>query len=353
MKKRHYLSVLAMLIAVSVLVCTGCGGKETLSSVKPTKYVKLGEYKGLTVSAPDTTVSEGEIEDTIMAALESQATKDPVTDRAVQDGDIVNIDYAGTKDGVSFDGGTGTNDLTIGSGTFIDGFEDGIIGMKTGETKDLNLTFPADYSKSDLAGQDVVFKVTVNSISVNNVPKLTDEIVPKLNANCKTVDEYMGAVKKSLEDDKKQTAENKEKSELMEKAVSNASCDEEKLPKWLVSQNQTQYTESITSFAKQYGLTMDQYLQATGSTQAQFDEQAEKYGREISKQQLVTYAIADAEKIALSANELDTAYKNYAAQYGTDVDTLKTQIDEETLSEYLLSEHVSDFLLKNAKITTK
>lgn len=350
MKKRHYLSVVAMMIIVSMIMCTGCGSAKTLSTINPDKYVTLGEYKGITVSAEDTSVSDAELEAQIKTALEGQATKDPVTDRAVEDGDIVNIDYAGTKNGVSFDGGTGNYDLEIGSGSFIEGFEDGVKGMNIGETKDLNLTFPADYSNADLAGQDVVFKVTVNSISVNNVPELSDAIVPTLNANCKTVDEYKAALKKSIEDSKKTSAEQSEKTEILDKAVSNADCDETKIPKWLVSENETQYIASVESFASQYGMSMAQYISAIGSTQEAFNKEAEDYSRELSKKQLVIRAIAKAENIALSANEVDDEYQNYATQYGTDVETLKKEVSEDIMSQYLLTNHVEDFLLENAKI---
>lgn len=355
MKKRqikHIRAVVSLMVVLSTLVFTGCGSSaKTLSGINPAKYVKLGEYKGLTVSEIDATVSETDIQSTIDEALKGQATEDPVTGRAVESGDIVNIDYAGTKNGVSFDGGTGNYDLTIGSGSFIEGFEDGVIGMNVGDTKDLNLTFPKDYSNADLAGQDVVFKVTVNSISVNNVPELTDAIVPKLNESCNTVEEYKAAVKKNLEDTRKSSATDATKSELLKKAVSNASCDQSKLPVWLVSENASDYMSSVESFASQYGMTMDQYLQAIGSTQEDFEKEAVAYGEELGKQQLVVRAIAKAEKIELSANALEQNYNTFAAQYGTDVDTLKKSVSEETMKDYLLTLKVRDFLYDNAKIT--
>lgn len=159
-----------MSIVMLAAMVTGCGssataGEETQNNIDPLKYVTLGEYKGIAIEAADTTVSDADIENRINSDLGSHSEMKEVTGRAAKMGDVVNIDYVGTKDGVAFDGGTGNYDLELGSGSFIPGFEDGVVGMNVGDEKDLDLTFPENYHSEELAGADVVFNVKVNSIS--------------------------------------------------------------------------------------------------------------------------------------------------------------------------------------------
>lgn len=354
MKKLFYRRTAAVLMAVLVLLCTGCTEEaQTIGSVDVSKYVTLGEYKGLTMSENDITVSEGDIEAAVLNDLEAMAEKKSVDDRPVIDGDIVNIDYKGTKDGVAFDGGTGNYDLEIGSNSFIEGFEDGVIGMKIGETKDLDLTFPEDYSAEDLAGQDVVFEVTVNSISENVVPSIKeDDVLEKLakkyDEDFNEVDDYLGYIKDTLEKANEEAALTETRIDLLQQAYDNAECDLDKLPEWLVSQNSTNYISSIESFASQYGVSLDQYVSLIGGSMEEFNDQAVEYGKELSKQQLVVQAIADAENISVSQKEIDDYYSNRAKEYNSTVEKLKASVNEEMIERYLLSEKVQDFLYENA-----
>ena len=180
------------------------GDTRLVSVDDVSKYVTIGQYKGLSLDNTVEAVTDDAVEGRVEQELQNKAEE--VTDGSVQDGDIVTINYVGTKDGVAFDGGTANNyELTIGSGTFIDGFEDGIIGMKKGETKDLDLTFPEDYASEDLAGQEVVFKVTLQSFK--RAPELTDEWAAK-NTDCKTAAEYKQEIRKTLEEEAKTSAQN-------------------------------------------------------------------------------------------------------------------------------------------------
>ena len=354
MKKLFYRRTAAVLMAVLVLLCTGCTEEaQTIGSVDVSKYVTLGEYKGLTMSENDITVSEGDIEAAVLNDLEAMAEKKSVDDRPVIDGDIVNIDYKGTKDGVAFDGGTGNYDLEIGSNSFIEGFEDGVIGMKIGETKDLDLTFPEDYSAEDLAGQDVVFEVTVNSISENVVPSIKEDgvlekLAKKYDEDFNEVDDYLGYIKDTLEKANEEAALTETRIDLLQQAYDNAECDLDKLPEWLVSQNSTNYISSIESFASQYGVSLDQYVSLIGGSMEEFNDQAIEYGKELSKQQLVVQAIADAENITVSQKEIDDYYSNRAKEYNSTVEKLKASVNEEMIERYLLSEKVQDFLYENA-----
>ena len=210
MKKRTaYLLILSLILSL-----TGCGGtggsagnaggaaaasqseNSALDTADLSKLVTLGQYKNLELSVNSAKVTQEDIDAQIENALSSEAEQVEVTNRAVKEGDIVNIDYEGKKDGVAFDGGTAQGyDLTIGSGTFIDGFEDGLIGAKIGDTLDLNLTFPENYGAAELAGQDVVFTVKVNSIKEEKLPELTDELAKKINPEVKNVDEFKAYIK--------------------------------------------------------------------------------------------------------------------------------------------------------------
>ncbi|MCR5651591.1 MAG: trigger factor [Lachnospiraceae bacterium] len=347
----------ALLVCLSLVLCSCTAEEQSLENIDPSKYVTLGQYKAVTVDKIDTTVSESDIEDAVMSDLSALASKTEVKDRPVIEGDTVNIDYVGKKDGVAFDGGTASGyDLTIGSHTFIDGFEEGVTGMEIGETKDLELTFPEDYHSEELAGADVVFTVTVNSIQADDVPAITDDgILEKLADKYEAekfddVDEYLDLIKGTIEKSKEEAAQSSYRSELMQQIYDASTCDLDKLPEWLVSENTTQYTSNIESFASQYGLSLDEYVSLISGNMADFAEQAADYGREISKQELVIRAIAKAENIAVDEKEVVDYYASKAKEYGTDVDTLKKSVDEKTLTEYLLSEKVQDFVLDNAVI---
>ncbi len=360
MKRNRLSAVAAILLCMTLLLPTGCGSqeevkKESLKGTDPGQYITLGEYKGLKLEKVDTTVSEGDIEVVVLSDMETVAGQKEVTGRAVKEGDITNIDYVGKKDGVAFEGGTGNYDLEIGSGSFIPGFEDGVIGMKIGETKDIPLTFPEDYHSEELAGQDVVFTVSLNSISERVTPGITDDgILEKLGdkygKEFKDTDEYFEEVRTNLIESKEGDAERSQRTQLMQMVFDNTECDLDKLPEWLVTKNADQYIESMTSFASQYGASLDDYLSSMGIDRKTFEEQAKEYAKEVSKEQLVIYAIASKENIQVTEQEVEDYYSDYAKQYGADVEVLKSSLDVDTLEQYLLSTHVEDYLYENAVI---
>lgn len=358
MKRLRKGAVNAALLVCLSLVFTGCAGQaQSLEKIDPAKYVTLGQYKGISVEREDTTVSESDIEEAVMSDLSALASKIEVDDRPVIEGDTVNIDYEGKKDGVAFDGGTAEGyDLTIGSGTFIPGFEDGVIGMEIGQTKDIELTFPEDYHSQELAGADVVFTVKVNSIKADEVPSLTDDgILEKLadkydKDKFDDVDDYLDLIKETIEESKESAADTACRNELMQQVYDASTCELGNLPDWLVSENTTEYTKNIEGFASQYGLSLEDYVSLISGNMADFSKQAEDYGREISKQELVVRAIAAAENISVDEKEVADYYARKAKEYGTDVETLKKSVDEKTLSDFLLNEKVQDFIFKNAVI---
>lgn len=353
MKKRMIGRWILIASAVAVLgLLTACGdeGEGSLDKIDPAKYVTLGEYKGLKIAGTDTTVSDEDVERSIQSALAEYSETKEVTGRAAKMGDIVNIDYEGKRDGVAFDGGTGNKDLELGSGTFIPGFEEGVVGMKPGDEKDLPLTFPEDYHNEELAGANVVFHVKANSISEKVFPELTDEFVQGLGTGAQTVEEYKSSIRDQLTEQNEAQARSDAESELMQTAVDNAACDTDKLPAWLLEKNENEYRTSTESYVSQYGMTLDDYITQIGSTHEEFDAEAKEYAVDKAKNDLVVKAIANAEGLEVTDQELEDYYAEYAAQYNTTAEQLKSSVPEDELKTYLLQMKVIDLLYNNAVI---
>ena len=327
------------------------------TNVYPYEYdvesmVKLGEYKGLTYTETDASVSDDEVESQINSTLTAHATAEQITDRAVEDGDTVNIDFEGKIDGKTFDGGTASGaSLTIGSGTFIDGFEDGLIGVKPGDKTTLKLKFPDEYkTNTDLAGKDVTFDVTVNYIKGDDiVPELDDDFVKGLNIDdVSNVKEYRAYVKSQLQANKESEAEKSKQSELLQQAVDNAEIKE--IPEELVTQYATQYTDYYKQYASYFGLELSDFLtQYMNQTEEEFNQSAEDYGKERAGYMLVVSAIAKAEKVDVDAL-YDEKVAQYAEQSGyADAATLEKDYSKRYLNQIIINEEVQNILEENAK----
>ena len=327
------------------------------TNVYPYEYdvesmVKLGEYKGLTYTETDVSVSDDEVESQINSTLTAHATAEQITDRAVEDGDTVNIDFEGKIDGKTFDGGTASGaSLTIGSGTFIDGFEDGLIGVKPGDKTTLKLKFPDEYkTNTDLAGKDVTFDVTVNYIKGDDiVPELDDDFVKGLNIDdVSNVKEYRAYVKSQLQANKESEAEKSKQSELLQQAVDNAEIKE--IPEELVTQYATQYTDYYKQYAYYFGLELSDFLtQYMNQTEEEFNQSAEDYGKERAGYMLVVSAIAKAEKVDVDAL-YDEKVAQYAEQSGyADAATLEKDYSKRYLNQIIINEEVQNILEENAK----
>ncbi len=366
--------VLAALFAV-ILVFTGCAGKDGKSGgngsdgeksessssgeedLDLAKYVTLGEYKGLSVKLNDTNVTDEELKEAEEDALASRTTQKEVTGRPVQNGDVVNIDYEGKKDGVAFQGGTAAGrDLEIGSHSFIDGFEDGLIGAEIGETRELNLTFPEQYHSEELAGQDVVFTVTVNSIKENVVPDLTDELAHELDSNVNTVAEYRTKLKEDISKSKGISARSQAYGELLQAAQNNAVISSgEDLPKWLIEENKKSQKESFEKSLQMYGMDLSTYLTQQGMTEKDFDDTLEAYAMTIAEQQLLIRALAEAENITVTDKDIEAQYEEDAATYGySSGQEFKSSVEEQgaqdTFKEAVLTRKVEEMLFGYAKV---
>lgn len=346
-KQRISAIILAGALALSM---TGCGNSKANAY---SKYVTLGDYKGIEYTKEVTEVTDEEVQSQVDSFVSGLTETKEVTDRAVKDGDIVNIDFVGTKDGEEFDGGTAEGyDLTIGSNSFIDGFESGLVGHKIGEEVSLDLTFPEDYQSEDLAGQDVNFKVTINSISVEEVPELNDQLV-KDNTDYDTIDAYKDSIREDLEKQYEESAEAQAKNDIFNKAVENCEVsgyDEAEVTE-LVDKEFESFQQTAESY-ESYGYSYEDVLSMNGyETEEELKEGITEYVKNYLKQKMVLYCIADKENIKADSEEVNSRVKEYMEMY--------TIENEEDIYEYygedyfelsVLSEAVMDYLKENAKL---
>ena len=347
------LAAIMMTVSMMAAALTGCGASEdNLSSIDLEKYVtSLGEYKGLELSAAKTEVTDEYIESYIDYMLMNYPELVEVTDRAVALGDVVNIDYVGKKDGVAFEGGTAQGyELAIGSGTFIEGFEDGLVGANKGDVVDLNLTFPEEYHSEELAGADVVFTVTVNSINEQKTPELTDEFVKQFE--CETVDEFRESVKISLEDSANATYTNELQTQVIDILTANCEFSDE-LPEELYNYYKGQITANFENYATQYGVDLETFVTSYyGTTMDEFNAQIEDGAASSTRQAMACALIAQKEGIEVTDEELNTKIEeNYANFVYESVDAYKEAENEEDYRDYLLTGKVLNFLVENAVVT--
>ena len=343
------LKLLCLCGLTAAVLMTGCAGSTDTTNVN-LGSATVSEYRGVKVNVAAPEVTDDEVDQKIQTNLKQNPNEVEV-DRAAKDGDIVNIDYKGTKDGEAFDGGTAEGtDLTLGSKTMIDGFEDGLIGVKPGEKKTLNLKFPDDYKTNpDLAGKAVVFDVTVNYIEGDDiVPELTDDFVKGLSiTDVSTVDEYRAYVKSQLQTNKESEAESSKQKELLQQAVDNAEIKE--IPEELVTEYSAQYTSYYQQYASYFGMEFSDFLtQYMNQTEEDFNKDAEDYGKQVAGNMLVVCAIAKAEKIDPDAL-YDEKVAQYAKQSGySDVATLEKDYSQKYLRQVVINEEVLNVLEENA-----
>ncbi|MBE6015446.1 MAG: trigger factor [Lachnospiraceae bacterium] len=311
--------------------------------------VKLGKYKGVEIEKRDGKATKEAVAEAINKERESNARIIDVDDRAVKDGDIVNIDYEGSIDGVPFDGGAATgHQLTIGSHTFIDTFEDQLIGKKIGDDVEVNVTFPKEYHAEDLAGKPALFKVKINAIQVKELPELDDEFAQDVS-EFDTFKEYEADVKKKLDEQAEKDARYIKEREAVAAAADNAEMD---IPEPMID---TQVTYLIDNFSRrlmQQGLSIEQYMQFTGLTQEAMRDQMKPEAVKNIRSRLTLEAIVEAEKIEVSDEQFEEELEKMATNYGMKIEDLKAQVTPEEVKEIkmdLAVEKATAFLLENAK----
>ena len=288
--------------------------------------VKLGKYKGVKVDKVDVTVSDEDVAKEIDAERERNARSISVTDRAVKDGDQTVIDFEGFKDGVAFEGGKGENyPLTIGSGAFIPGFEEQLIGKNIGEEVEVNVTFPEQYQAEELAGQPAVFKVTVKEIKEKQLPELDDEFAAEVS-EFDTLAEYKEDVKKNLTEKREKDAKNAKEDAVIEAIIEDAKMD---IPDAMVETTQRQMIQEFAQNIQMQGLSLEQYFQFTGLTAEAMLEQVKPQAEKRIKSRLVLEAIVKAENITATEEDFDKEVARMAEMYQMEADKVKETIGEE------------------------
>ncbi len=318
------------------------------------EYVTLGDYKGLEVVSNVQIISDEEVDAYIDYMLSMSGELEEVTNRdVVENGDTANIDYVGKKDDVAFDGGTAQgHDLEIGSGSFIPGFEDGLVGVKKGETVDLNLTFPETYPAEDLAGAEVVFTVTVNGIFKEVTPEFNDEFVAELGIeNVSTTEEYRAYLKNMMEESEKEYALQEVQTQLLTMVTENATVSE--TPQELIDRFYNINVNNMSYQAMMYGMDLESFVSAYYGMDAETFETETVAAAEISANQaLVCLKIAADENITVTDEEMDAAVEANFAGYGyASVEDFKAAIDMEEYRDSLLLNKIVNFLVENATIT--
>lgn len=314
------------------------------------KYITLGEYKGVKYTPASEEVTDSDIENAVKSAMSSAglSSSADVTDRPAQMGDTVNIDFEGLLDGVAFQGGTASNYLLeLGSGKFIAGFEEGLVGVSVGETVALNLKFPENYGKQDLNGKDVVFNVTVNSITETIYPELTNENVKEIS-EYDTVDAYKEYLKTALAESKKTEAQNSKINDCWKTVVSAAqvsSYPEDEFQRYY-NQIVTTYTSYAQSYNAQFSDFLSQYL---GMTEDQFYAEAKNTAEQGVKEEMVAIAVARAEKLEFTGEEFVAKCEEFAEQRGYEsAEALVEQVGLDKVIAVAYIEKVQSFIADNA-----
>lgn len=308
-------------------------------------YVDLGDYKGIELTKSITKVTDDEVTN----EMGSKAVELTGSDVTVEDGDTAIIDFVRKLNGVAFDGGTASNyELEIGSGSFIDGFEDGLIGVKKGDTVDLNLTFPESYQSTELAGKDVVFTVTVNG--VKRKPQLNDEWLAA-NTNYATLAEFAAETKQKLEDAAETTASNTLESSGLDQVISNSTV--KKYYKSLIEQGESQYEKRLNAYASAYGKSLSELLAAQGMTESQYQNQKQKQGVSYAQVAMVVYAIAQDAGLSEADAEYQTILNDLANNYNMDAATFSSTYGESLVKSSVMSQYAMNYIVSNANVTTQ
>ncbi|SUK58021.1 trigger factor [Staphylococcus aureus] len=319
---------------------------EATVTVEP--EVKLGDYKDLEIEKQETELSDDELQEAIDHSLGHLAEMVVKEDGVVENGDTVNIDFSGSVDGEEFEGGQAEGyDLEIGSGSFIPGFEEQLEGMKVDEEKDVVVTFPEEYHAEELAGKEATFKTKVNEIKFKEVPELTDEIANELDAEANTVDEYKENLRKRLAEQKATDAENVEKEEAITKATDNTTID---IPEAMVN---TELDRMVSEFAQriqQQGLDLQTYFQISGQDESQLREQMKDDAEQRVKTNLTLTAIAEAEKIEATDEDIDKELEKMSKQFNISVEDIKNTLgNTDIIKNDVRIQKVIDLLRDNAK----
>ena len=377
MKRKAYLAALVMCMALAV---NGCGDDKETTNTESTateqqaedtadaeevqepytdstgatrlvsvdnveKYVTIADYKGITLDNSVQEVTDEDVENRIAENLKDNSVEVTDENATIQDGDTATINFVGTKDGEAFEGGTGNNyDLVIGSGTMIPGFEEGIVGMKKGETKDVPVTFPESYRSTELAGQDAVFQITVQSFK--RPPELTDDWVAA-NTDYKTIDEYKASVRAQLEQEAQDQADSSLRSTAWNTVYTNSEVVE--YPEKDVEEAAKTFRRQAEAYAKQGDMELEDFVESQGVSMDDFEAQCQQYAQAKVKQDLLIQGIMDAEGMTLEDAESLAIQNQLVEQYASgDLAVLIDTYGQVAVDESIGLMRVQDFIIANA-----
>ena len=325
-------------------------GKDFIftATVATKPEVTLGEYKGLEVDKVSTRVTQKEVDAKIQEEAEKNARTITVEDRAVQDGDEVVLDFEGFVDGVAFEGGKGENyPLTIGSGSFIPGFEEQLVGAEAEKEVEVKVTFPEDYHAEDLKGKEAVFKCTVHEIKAKELPEIDDEFAAEVS-EFDTLEEYKADVKAKIKEQKAADGKRNQEDQAVEQAVKNA---EYEIPQPMIETQTTQMVEDFAQRIQSQGITLEQYFQFTGLTAEKMMEDMRPQAIKRIETRLVLEAVAKAENIEITDEKIDEELAKMAESYNMEVEKLKEFMGEnekKQMKEDLAVQEAVTFLVENA-----
>lgn len=311
--------------------------------------VKLGKYKGVKVEAAEVTVTDEEVDAKIEKERENNARTIEVTDRPVKDGDMTILDFEGFVDGVAFDGGKGENyPLTIGSGAFIPGFEEQLVGAEIGKEVEVNVTFPEDYQAEELNGKAAVFKCTIKEIKEKELPALDDEFASEVS-EFDTLEEYKKDVKETLTIEKEKAARDAKEAAVIDAIIADSDMD---IPEAMVTTQQKQMIDEFAQRMQMQGLSMEQYFQFTGATLDKMMEQVKPQAETRIKSRLVLEAVAAKEGIEATEEDYEEEIKTMAEVYQMEPDKIKEMLPEKSvkgIKEDIAVKKAAEFVVNNAK----
>ena len=321
-------------------------GKVTINAMVAVRpEVTLGQYKGLDVAKDAVIVTEDDVDEDIRKTAERNSRMVEVTDRPAQMGDTVTIDYEGFVDGVAFEGGKGTDHaLELGSHSFIDTFEDQLVGKNVGDHVEVNVTFPEQYHAADLAGKPALFQVDVKEIKVKEIPAIDDELAKDVS-EFDTLEEYKASVRTRLTESKQRQADSKYRKDVLAKAVENAEMD---IPDAMIESQCEQMVQNFAQSLTQQGMSMDQYMKMTGGNMQNLYNMVRPDAEKQIKESLVLEAIAKAEGIEVTDEDIDKEVADMAQMYGMEVEQVKNILDESgslsSVKENILNRKAYDVL---------
>ncbi len=319
---------------------------ELMEGIDVASCVTLGDYKGLSLTKEIQQVTDEDVQKAIDSAVSTTLQE---VDEAAAEGDTVNIDYVGTLDGEEFDGGSAEGyDLVLGSHSFIDGFEDGLVGCKAGEEKKLNLTFPANYNE-ELGGKDVVFKVKVNAVK-RAAKEISEEWV-LANTDSASIEDYGRATRVQLEESNAANAEYNLQSAAWQTVVEGSTINQ--YPEKLVEFGSAVYANQLESYCQYYNVSLDDYLSTVGSSKEEYEEQKKNYGENLAAQLLVMAAIESAEGLSNEDDEYHTLLEQYVTDSGMDQDAFISYYGTFNVEQTIMMKRISDLIIANATVSEK